>query len=183
MFIRCHRRFGGIVEIVYRPIGVVHSPFTEPVGMPIQPCFADGVEGAVEIFEEFEPGLADLDGFSHIHLIYHLHRSSGFALEVVPYMDVEPRGVFATRAPRRPNPIGLSVVRILGITGARLRVADLDILDGTPVLDIKPFNPGVDHRERCRVGWMARTTGRRRTGFADERCVGDDGSETGDRDT
>jgi tRNA-Thr(GGU) m(6)t(6)A37 methyltransferase TsaA len=171
------------VEIKYGPIGVVHSPFTEPVGMPIQPCFADGVEGEVELFEEFERGLTDLDGFSHIHLIYHLHRSSGFSLEVVPHMDTERRGLFSTRAPRRPNPIGLSVVRLLGITGARLRVADLDILDGTPVLDIKPFNPTVDNREHCRVGCMERAMDGRRIGIADTRFVGDDGSETGHQDT
>jgi tRNA-Thr(GGU) m(6)t(6)A37 methyltransferase TsaA len=142
--------------------------------MPIQPRFANGVEGTVEVFEEYAPGLADLDGFSHVHLIYHLHRSSGFALTVVPYMDTELRGLFATRAPRRPNPIGLSVVRLLGITGTRLRVADLDILDGTPVLDIKPFNPVVDHREFCRTGWMARGSIGSGRGLADERFVGTD---------
>jgi tRNA-Thr(GGU) m(6)t(6)A37 methyltransferase TsaA len=142
--------------------------------MPIQPRFANGAEGTVEVFEDFAPGLADLDGFSHIHLIYHLHRSSGFSLTVVPYMDTELRGLFATRAPRRPNPIGLSVVRLLGITDTRLRVADLDILDGTPVLDIKPFNPVVDHRESCRTGWMARGSNGSGRGLADERFVGTD---------
>lgn len=164
------------MEILYRSIGLVHSPFKEPTGMPIQPCFSGGVEGEVELFESFAEGLADLDGFSHIHLIYHLHRASGYALTVVPYMDTQRRGLFATRAPRRPNPIGLSVVRLLGISGARLRVAELDILDGTPVLDIKPFNPAVDHRERCRVGWMENVLQRGQTGLADERFVGADES-------
>ena len=165
------------MEIVYRPIGFVHSPFTEPIGMPIQPRFADGAEGTVEVFEDLGPGLADLDGFSHIHLIYHLHCSSGHALTVVPYMDTEQRGLFATRSPRRPNPIGLSVVRLLGITGTRLLVADLDILDGTPVLDIKPFNPEVDHRERCRIGWMEGVSNRSQTGVADGRFAGTDGCD------
>ena len=91
------------MDIVYRPIGFVRSPFTEPAGMPIQPRFAEGVEGTVEVFEDLTPGLADLDGFSHIHLIYHLHRSTGYALTVVPHMDTEQRGLFATRAPRRPD--------------------------------------------------------------------------------
>lgn len=170
------------MQIVYRPIGVVRSPFTESAGVPIQPCFAQGVEGTVELVEDYEPGLADLDGFSHIHLIYHLHRSSGFALAVVPYMDIEPRGLFATRAPRRPNSIGLSIVRLLGIAGARLWVADLDILDGTPVLDIKPFNPAVDHRQDCRVGWMERAMEERRVENADDRFAGDDSAATRSRD-
>ena len=170
------------MKIAYRPIGFVHSPYTEPIGVPIQPCFADGIEGDVEILDEFVDGLADLDGFSHIHLIYHLHRSTDYSLSVVPHMDTELRGLFATRAPRRPNPIGLSVVRLLSITGARLRVADLDILDGTPVLDIKPFNPMVDHREPCRVGWMEGKVGESVAGIADARFVGDDGSGRKGRD-
>jgi tRNA-Thr(GGU) m(6)t(6)A37 methyltransferase TsaA len=144
----------GIAEIVFRPIGIIHSPFTETTGTPIQPCFADGAAGHVELFEEYAPGLADLDGFSHIHLIYHFHRSIGFSLKLTPYLDDTERGLFATRSPRRPNPIGLSVVRLERVEGRLLHVADLDVIDGTPLLDIKPFNPRVDHRGASSVGWM-----------------------------
>jgi tRNA-Thr(GGU) m(6)t(6)A37 methyltransferase TsaA len=151
--------------------------------MPIQPRFAEGAEGEVEVYAEFVDGLTDLDGFSHIHLIYHLHCSTGYELRVVPYMDTELRGLFATRAPRRPNPIGLSVVRLLAIAGSCLRVADLDVLDGTPVLDIKPFNPAVDHRKRCRVGWMEGRVDRGGTGRADGRFDPGSGSSPALKDS
>jgi tRNA-Thr(GGU) m(6)t(6)A37 methyltransferase TsaA len=142
------------MDIRLRPIGVIHTPFEEPAGMPIQPRYADSAEGVVEVFEEFADGIADLDGFSHLHLIYLFHRSSGWSLKVTPFLDDQERGLFATRAPRRPNPVGLSVVRLVAVEGRRLRVQDVDILDGTPLLDIKPFNPALDNREACRVGWM-----------------------------
>jgi tRNA-Thr(GGU) m(6)t(6)A37 methyltransferase TsaA len=162
------------MDILYRPIGVIHTHFEEPAGMPIQPTFADGASGEVELFTDFVPGLADLDGFSHLHLIYHFHRSSGFELGVVPYLDHAERGLFSTRSPRRPNPIGLSVVRLLGIEGARLRVADVDIVNGTPLLDIKPFNPNIDHRRDCRVGWMAGRVEPNTPGVSDDRFAGGD---------
>ena len=142
------------MSVVLEPIGIIHSPFSEPVGAPIQPCFAEGVEGEAEIYEQFAQGLADLEGFSHLHLIYHFHRAAGYSLVVTPYLDDVPRGLFATRAPRRPNPLGLSVVRLLGVQRNRLALAELDVVDGTPLLDIKPFNPAIDHRSDCRVGWM-----------------------------
>jgi len=159
--------------ITFYPIGVIHTPFEEPAGMPIQPCFADGAPGHVEVFEEFADGIADLAGFSHLHLIYHFHRSSDWSLRVTPYLDDHERGLFATRAPRRPNPIGLSVVRLVGVEGNRLRVEDVDMLDGTPLLDIKPFNPAVDHRDGCRVGWMADKTGSDGRGVSDGRFMED----------
>jgi tRNA-Thr(GGU) m(6)t(6)A37 methyltransferase TsaA len=141
--------------IELHPIGIIHTPFTELKGMPIQPAGAAGVLGTVEVFEEFRPGLADLEGFSHIVLLYHFHRSSGFDLTVVPFMDTERRGVFATRAPRRPNAIGLSVVHLLGIENGVLRVENVDILDGTPLLDIKPYVPEFDSQTDVRTGWLA----------------------------
>jgi tRNA (adenine37-N6)-methyltransferase len=122
--------------------------------MPIQPAGAEGVEGTVELREEFVPGLKDLEGFSHIILLYHFHASTGCSLEVTPFLDDAPRGVFATRAPRRPNPIGVSIVRLTGIDGSTLHIRELDILDGTPLLDIKPFVPEFDNREPARVGWL-----------------------------
>lgn len=152
---------------VVRPIGTIQTPFHEAAGTPIQPAFAHGAEGEVLVFDEFEAGLADLDGFERIWLIYTLDRARPYQLTVVPYLDSVPRGVFATRAPSRPNPIGLSAVRLLARTGTRLRVTELDMLDGTPLLDIKPYVPRFDAHPDSRSGWLpADTSGR---GRADDR--------------
>jgi tRNA-Thr(GGU) m(6)t(6)A37 methyltransferase TsaA len=141
------------MKLAFAPIGIIHSPYAEPAGVPIQGVFADGAEGTVEVFPEFAAGLADLDGFSHIILLYGLHLSNGYTLTCKPFLDIQERGVFATRAPRRPNPIGLSVVRLLGIEGCVLRVADIDIVDGTPLLDIKPYISEFDVRSNVKAGW------------------------------
>ncbi|GAB6186871.1 tRNA (N6-threonylcarbamoyladenosine(37)-N6)-methyltransferase TrmO [Thermopirellula anaerolimosa] len=138
-----------------QPIGVIRTPYTDPAGMPIQPTGAAGVGGTVDVFPEYQPGLKDLEGFSHIILLYLFHRSEGFALQVVPFLDVEPRGLFATRAPRRPNPIGLSIVELVRVEGPRLLVRNVDMLDGTPLLDIKPYVPEFDAPKDVRIGWMA----------------------------
>ena len=151
--------------IELKPIGIIHSPFKEAEGMPIQPAGAVGVCGTVEVFEEYHAGLKDLDGFSHIILLYLFHRSQGFKLEVVPFMDTQPRGLFATRAPRRPNPIGMSVVQLDRIENGVLHVQNVDILDGTPLLDIKPYVPEFDSREDIRTGWLEqarKTVGKRK---------------------
>ncbi len=140
--------------IEFSPIGVIHTPFPEPGDMPVQPAGGAGVEGTVEVFEGYRDGLADLDGFSHVILLYHLHRGHGYELRVVPFRETIPRGLFATRAPRRPNPIGLSVVRLTGIEDGVLHVENLDIVDGTPLLDIKPYVPGLDPGHDVRVGWL-----------------------------
>jgi tRNA (adenine37-N6)-methyltransferase len=145
------------MNIEYTPIGIIHSPFKEPVGMPIQPTGAAGVAGTVEVFEDFRAGLKDLEGFSHIILLYHFHRSQGFNLHVVPFMDSQIRGLFATRAPRRPNPVGLSVVRLLRIENGILHIENVDILDGTPLLDIKPYVPDFDAPKEVRTGWLEET--------------------------
>jgi tRNA-Thr(GGU) m(6)t(6)A37 methyltransferase TsaA len=142
------------MKIEFTPIGIIHSPFMEPEGMPIQPAGAAGVKGTVEVFENFRPGLKDLDGFSHIILLYHFHRSQGFNLHVVPFMDSEPRGLFATRAPKRPNPIGFSVVQLDKIEEGVLYIQAVDILDGTPLLDIKPYVPEFDAQMEVRIGWF-----------------------------
>ncbi len=159
------------MEIVYHPIGIIHSPFKDPKGMPIQPTAAKGVKGEVEIFEEYIEGLKDLDGFSHIILIYHLHLSKGYLLIVKPFLDNEFRGVFATRAPRRPNPIGLSVVRLNGIKGNRLYIEDVDIVDGTPLLDIKPYIPQFDLRKVEKIGWVAKNIHKLQNLKADDRFL------------
>lgn len=142
------------------PVGIIKTPFTDLEGMPIQPKGAIGVEGTIEIFPEFEPGLKDLDGFSHIILLYLFHRSDGFNLQVIPFLDTSPRGVFATRAPKRPNPIGLSVVQLDRIERGVLHIRNVDVLNGTSLLDIKPLVPDFDCPEDVRTGWLERSTDR-----------------------
>ena len=156
-------------EIRYRPIGVIHSPFKETKGMPIQPAGARGVAGTVEVIPECGDGLKDLDGFSHIFLLYHFHLSQGYSLMVKPYLDDSMRGVFATRAPRRPNAIGISVVRLVGIEGCTLHIEDVDIADSTPLLDIKPYVPEFDSAEVERTGWLAGKAEKAAEAEADER--------------
>ncbi|MCX6691311.1 MAG: tRNA (N6-threonylcarbamoyladenosine(37)-N6)-methyltransferase TrmO [Methanoregula sp.] len=140
--------------ITYTRIGTIRSPFTDVAGMPIQPTGARVVKGTVEIFEEYAEGLCDLDGFSRIILIYAFHRSGSYDLKIIPFLDTTARGVFATRAPKRPNPIGLSVVRLIGVEGRTLIIEDIDILDGTPLLDIKPYVPAFDAYPDASCGWL-----------------------------
>ena len=125
--------------------------------MPIQPTGAKGIQGTVEILPEFQAGLNDLEGFSHIILLYHLHRSEGFKLTVTPFLDDQPRGLFATRAPKRPNSIGLSVVKLVRQEENILHIENVDILDGTPLLDIKPYIPVFEPDEEILVGWVKKT--------------------------
>lgn len=141
------------------PIGVVHSPFSEPAGTPIQPRAAKGVFGTITLAAEYAAGLADLDGFSHIIVLSYFHRAAPFKLAVTPFLDDAPRGLFATRAPSRPNPIGLSVVELVRVEGTTLHIRNVDMLDGTPVLDIKPYVPAFDGPENVRVGWLAARLG------------------------
>ena len=155
--------------ITYTPIGVVRSPFTTLEGMPLQTAAAQGIRGAVELEPAFRPGLKDLEAFSHLILLTHLHRMTGYALAVTPYLDDQPRGIFATRSPRRPNPIGLSVVRLIAIQDATLIIEDVDLLDGTPVLDLKPYVPAFDARETERIGWYAGRIERVQTTRSDKR--------------
>ncbi|GAI93549.1 unnamed protein product [marine sediment metagenome] len=141
-------------EIKYRPIGVIHSPFREPKGTPIQPSAAKGISGTVEIFPEYAEGLKDVEGFSYIILIYHFHLSRKQSLTAKPFMDNEERGVFAMRGPSRPNPIGISIVRLVRIEDNIIHIQDVDIVDGTPLLDIKPYVPEFDIREVEKTGWL-----------------------------
>ena len=136
------------------PIGVIHSPHTRPERTPIQPVFATGCRGWADIDPQYAEGLADLEGFSHLWLIYWFDRAKPAQLTVTPFMDTTPRGLFATRAPARPNPLGLSVVRLVGRDGCRLELDDVDMLDGTPLLDIKPYCPRFDLRADARAGWQ-----------------------------
>lgn len=155
--------------VTYRPIGVVHSPFTQLEEMPIQPGGQSAAPGTVEVFPEFEEGLADLEGFSHVFLLVHLHLVTVTQLTVTPFLDDETHGVFATRAPVRPNPIGLSVVELTRREGATLYIANLDMLDGTPVLDIKPYLTEFDAPQDVRRGWLESAHERMREKRADGR--------------
>lgn len=141
-------------RICYQPIGIIHSPYKEPKGVPIQPSAAQGIEGIVEVFPQFQAGLQDVDGFSHLILIYHFHLAKPGPLLRKPFMDTQKRGVFAIRGSSRPNPIGLSVVRLQRIEKDRLHIQDVDIVDGTPLLDIKPYVPTFDARNQTRIGWL-----------------------------
>jgi tRNA (adenine37-N6)-methyltransferase len=144
-----------------RPIGFVHSPHTDTSQIPKGCGARHEAEGLIEVLPEFEEGLLDIEGFSHLFVIWVFDRAEGFALVGMPPTDERPHGVFATRSPRRPNPLGLTVVRLLGREGRRLRVAGLDMLDGTPVLDLKPYLSSVPDVE-LRRGWLAEAEARRR---------------------
>ncbi len=157
------------MRVIYKPIGVIHSPFKDLAGMPIQPTSRASRPGTIEIYPEFVEGLKDLDGFSHVYLLYHLHQVHRSKLRVTPFLDTKPRGVFATRAPPRPNPIGLSIARIIGIKDRRIRVDRVDTLDGTPLLDIKPYVPGFEPTQNVRTGWLEKSKARVRTQKSDAR--------------
>ena len=141
-------------KIIYKPIGIIHSPFKEAKGTPIQPDAAKDIEGIIEVFSDYGNGLLDLTGFSHIIILFHCHLIKGYQLKVKPYMDDIEHGLFATRAPARPNPIGLSVVELIKIEKERLFVKGIDVIDGTPLLDIKPYVPEFDRRETIKIGWL-----------------------------
>jgi tRNA (adenine37-N6)-methyltransferase len=155
-------------NITYKPIGVIRSEHIQAEDTPIQPAYAKGCQGRAEIFPEYMEGLSDLEGFSHVYLIYHFHRASPAKLRVKPFLQDIERGVFSTRAPCRPNPIGLSIVELIGGEGNVLHLEGVDVLDGTPLLDIKPYAAKFDRIEPTRNGWQdevdeetARLRGRR----------------------
>ena len=142
------------MSISMTPIGIIQTPFDDLKGMPIQPSGAAKIQGTIVIDKEYEKGLSDLEGFSHIILLYHFHQSKGYELIVKPFMDDHKRGLFSTRAPRRPNPIGLSIVRLIKIEGNRLTIKGIDVLNGTPLIDIKPYVPGFDAKDVTAIGWL-----------------------------
>jgi tRNA-Thr(GGU) m(6)t(6)A37 methyltransferase TsaA len=142
------------MQLYFNPIGIIHTPFIAREGMPIQSPGASGVKGTVELNEDLTDGLLHLSGFSHIYLIYYFHRSEGYQLYVTPFLDNQVHGVFATRAPKRPNQIGLSVVKLLSVKKNILEIENVDILDGTPLLDIKPYVPAFDVHKTQKCGWL-----------------------------
>lgn len=157
------------MQITYHPIGLIHTPFTELEEMPIQPSGETSAPGTVEVYHQFTAGLKDLEGFSHLILIYHLHKVQRTDLTVKPFLGKEARGVFATRAPTRPNPIGFSVVKLDRVEGNHLYLEKVDILDGTPLLDIKPYVPEFDQPSEVRVGWLESARGKVRSAKSDDR--------------
>jgi len=144
-----------MTELKYGTIGLVHSPFKDPNNVPIQAVASRGTKGTVEINPKYAEGLRDLEGFSHIILLYHFNLVKKCSLLVKPFLDDNLHGVFATRSPGRPNPIGISTVRLTKIENNILHIQDLDILDGTPLLDIKPYIPKFDYRRTTKIGWFA----------------------------
>ncbi len=160
---------GVIVKIEYQPIGTIYSPFKDIEGMPIQPTGAEGISGTIEIYPEFSEGLTDLEGFSHIILLYHFHKAEGFKLMVTPFLDSKQHGVFATRAPKRPSHIGLSTVKLINVKNNILQIENVDILDETPLLDIKPYVTEFDYHPADRNGWLEYAKGRSQDKKSDDR--------------
>ncbi len=141
-------------EIIIKPIGVIRTPHTDIKNMPIQPIAAEGIKGYIELLPEYIEGLKDIEGFSHLILIYHFHKIIGYELQVVPFMDTEKRGIFSCKAPKRPNAIGMSTVRLINVEGNTVHIEQVDMLDNTPLIDIKPFYPRYDNRENVSIGWL-----------------------------
>ena len=141
-------------EIKLKPIGIIHTPYKEPKGIPIQGKFEKGVAGQIEMFPEYQEGLKDIEGFSHLILIYYFHRAKEEKLIGKPFLEDEPHGIFAIRSPKRPNHVGISIVKIEKIENNLITFSEVDILDGTPLLDIKPYVSHFDYRESVKNGWL-----------------------------
>ncbi len=157
------------MKVTYRPIGLIHTPFKSLEQMPIQPASEASGPGTVEVFPEFAEGLKDLQGFSHIYLLYHFHKAGTSRLTVTPFLDSQPRGIFATRAPSRPNPLGISLVKLVRIESNYLYVERVDVLDETPLLDIKPYVPQFEDAGDVRIGWLEHVKSRIRDQRSDDR--------------
>ena len=164
-----HDEKNRVDPLSFVPIGIIQTPFADIAGMPIQPTGARGIRGSVRIFSKYAEGLRDIEGFSHLFLIYAFHHCTSYQLTVTPFLDTISRGVFATRAPRRPNAIGLSTVRLIEVKGTTLVIEDVDILDGTPLLDLKPYVPAFDSYPNASSGWLERTSQGAESFRSDER--------------
>jgi len=149
-------------EVIYRPIGVIHTPYKEKEQTPIQGCFAPDNRGQIELFPDYAAGLQNIEGFSHLILIYHFHQCQGYELIAKPFLDKEKKGIFAIRYFARPNPIGLSVVRLIRIQDNLLEIGEVDMLDETPLLDIKPYVPQFDIKDKVSNGWYQNASERAR---------------------
>lgn len=158
-------------QIIFQPIGYIRTPFKALEGMPIQPRGGQLVRGEVVLDDEYQEGLNDIDGFSHLILIYQFHRSKGYELTVKPFLDDSKRGLFATRAPRRPNAVGLSIVNLISRKGNVLQVENVDVVDRTPLIDIKPYVPAFDSPNVTAIGWLEGKVERCRAMTSDSRFV------------
>ena len=147
-------------EITYRPIGIIHTPYIDKASTPMQGCFAPNSRATIELYPEYTDGLRDIEGFSHLILIYHFHKAEGCQLIAKPFLDKEKKGIFAIRHFNRPNPIGLSVVRLCQVRGNILDIGEVDMIDRTPLLDIKPYVPQFDIKEHVEDGWYKYATER-----------------------
>lgn len=159
------------MNINITPIGIIETPFDDLKGMPIQPSGAADVQGTIIINREYEQGLSDLEGFSHIILLYHFHQSQGYNLMVTPFMDDQKRGLFSTRAPKRPNPIGLSIVQLIKREKNKISIKGIDVLNGTPLIDIKPYVPGFDAKEVTKLGWLDKNYKKSESLKSDDRFI------------
>lgn len=142
------------MDINYKVIGKIKTSFRKPEGTPIQPTADKNSRGKIELFKKYQEGLLDLGGFSHLILLYHCHKAGKYSLKVKPFMENKEHGIFSIRAPSRPNPIGLSIVRLEEIKDNILYIKEVDILDDTPLLDIKPYVSEFDIREDVKIGWL-----------------------------
>ena len=147
--------------IIINPIGIIHTPYREISKMPIQPAAAKGIRGFIELLPEYVEGLADLSGFSHIILLYYFHKICGYEITVKPFMDDAEHGIFSTRAPKRPNAIGLSTVKLIGIENNIIHFEQADMLDESPLIDIKPFFQKYDNRMKTKAGWLEKIKNRK----------------------
>lgn len=158
-------------SFTFRQIGIIHTPHKEIRGMPIQTANARGIRGTLEMDKEFVEGLEDLDGFSHVILLYYFHRITKPNLKLIPFLDGSAHGLFATRAPSSVNPIGISIVKLVSVEGKIITIEDVDILDKTPLLDIKPYIPAFDSIPEASVGWYTDRLKELQNTRADERFV------------
>lgn len=142
------------MDIIFKPVGIIHSPYKTVENMPIQTSASKDVEAVIEIFDQYKEGLSDLEGFSHIYVIFFLNMVREPKLKVIPFLDTVERGVFATRSPARPNPVGLSLAELVSVNENLLKIRGVDMLDGSPVLDIKPYVPDFEKYEKVRIGWF-----------------------------
>lgn len=157
------------MKVSFKSIGTIHTPHISKDGIPIQSKYATGIKGTIKLKREYVKGLLDLDGFSHIYLIYYFHKSEGYNLQVIPFLDKIIHGVFSTRAPRRPNAIGISVVKLNGIKDNILEIENVEILDGTPLLDIKPYIPEFDNFKVEKTGWLKKSIDNQDEFISDDR--------------
>lgn len=161
-----------LADISIKPIGIINTPFEKTEGMPIQPEGAEGIKGEIHILPEYEEGLKDIEGFSYITLLFHLHKVKDVKLTVIPFLDDKPRGVFATRAPIRPNRIGVSTVKLIKRKERILYVENVDMLNMTPIIDIKPYVPEFDSYHDCskaKTGWYEKSKGQAKHKKSDNR--------------